>query len=65
MFPSDIPTDCVRQHVAVEASVIDDQTGEEKKTNDFRFTWGTPERGFTRTVVPKTYEGMYGHFEDR
>lgn len=47
------------QHVAVEASVINDETGEEKKTNDFRFTWGagSSERSFTRTVVPKTYEG--------
>jgi len=51
-----IPTIPSSVHVAVEASVIDDQTGEEKKTNDFRFTWGSPERGFTTTVVPKTYE---------
>ncbi|PVG02136.1 Thioesterase/thiol ester dehydrase-isomerase [Serendipita vermifera] len=43
-------------HVAVVASVIDDKTGDEKTTNEFRFTWGSADSGFSRTVVPKTYE---------
>lgn len=51
-----IPTASSSVHVIVEASVINDQTGEEKKTNEFRFTWGSPTRGFNRTVVPKTYK---------
>ncbi|KAG8848843.1 hypothetical protein FRB91_010438 [Serendipita sp. 411] len=51
-----IPTGTSSVHVAVEASVIDQETGEERVTNDFRFTWGTPEHKFGRIVVPKTYE---------
>lgn len=43
----------------MNASVVDDQTGEEKKTNEFRFTWGSPNRAFGRTVVPITYEGEF------
>ena len=49
-----------RQHVWVHADVVDLATGTEQRTNDFRFTWcredGPP---LKRTVVPKTYGGMY------
>ncbi|KAG8835529.1 hypothetical protein FRC17_002758 [Serendipita sp. 399] len=51
-----IPTGTSSVHVAVEASVIDQESGEERVTNEFRFTWGTPERNFSRIAVPKTYE---------
>lgn len=43
-------------HVVVSASVIDDQTGDERVTNEFKFTWGSPDRSFSRTVIPRTYE---------
>ncbi|KAI0063018.1 Thioesterase/thiol ester dehydrase-isomerase [Artomyces pyxidatus] len=45
-------------HVRVKANVVDVETGAERMTNDFRFTWCS-DIPITRKVVPKTYrEGM-------
>ncbi|KAF7307702.1 hypothetical protein MKEN_01130200 [Mycena kentingensis (nom. inval.)] len=47
-------------HVGVTANVVDVQTGEERTTNEFRFTWCRDEEPALvpqRKVVPRTYKG--------
>ncbi|KAJ7468589.1 Thioesterase/thiol ester dehydrase-isomerase [Mycena latifolia] len=44
-------------HVAVTANVVDVETGSERTTNEFRFTWCRDDSPATsRKVVPKTYK---------
>ncbi|KAJ7145860.1 HotDog domain-containing protein [Mycena epipterygia] len=46
-------------HVAVTANVVDVETGNERTTNEFRFTWCRDESESSvprRRVVPKTYK---------
>ncbi|KAJ7058107.1 Thioesterase/thiol ester dehydrase-isomerase [Mycena amicta] len=46
-------------HVGVTANVVDVETGEERTTNEFRFTWCRDEEAdkvSKRKVVPKTYK---------
>ncbi|KAJ7777578.1 Thioesterase/thiol ester dehydrase-isomerase [Mycena maculata] len=47
-------------HVAVTANVVDVETGNERTTNEFRFTWCRDDESAasvaTRKVVPKTYK---------
>jgi acyl-coenzyme A thioesterase 9 len=47
--------------VAVTANVVDVQTGSERTTNEFRFTWCRDDNAASispkRQVVPKTYKG--------
>ncbi|CAK5271779.1 unnamed protein product [Mycena citricolor] len=47
-------------HVAVTANVVDVETGQERTTNEFRFTWCRDDErasiGAARIVVPKTYK---------
>ncbi|EKM77042.1 hypothetical protein AGABI1DRAFT_122296 [Agaricus bisporus var. burnettii JB137-S8] len=46
-------------HVGVKANVVDVETGSERTTNDFRFTWAQEHgKGSTvpRKVVPRTYQ---------
>jgi hypothetical protein len=47
-----------RQHVGVQADVVDVKTGAAQTTNDFRFTWVRPDgEPLARKVVPRTYRG--------
>ncbi|KAJ7656679.1 Thioesterase/thiol ester dehydrase-isomerase [Mycena rosella] len=44
-------------HVAVTANVVDVETGNERTTNEFRFTWCRDDNPIaSRKVVPKTYK---------
>ncbi|KAJ6554055.1 Thioesterase/thiol ester dehydrase-isomerase [Mycena vulgaris] len=51
--------DLLGRHVAVTANVVDVETGNERTTNEFRFTWCRDDDSaltVSRKVVPKTYK---------
>lgn len=46
------------QNVCVQANVLNVETGEEEKTNEFHFTWGVEgSKPLQKSVVPVTYTG--------
>ncbi|EJU01817.1 Thioesterase/thiol ester dehydrase-isomerase [Dacryopinax primogenitus] len=51
-------------HIGVRANVLDVNTGEEKTTNEFWFTWDANGLG-TKGVVPRTYEEAMTWLESR
>ena len=50
--------------VAVRANVVDIETGQKKTTNNFQFTYYSPD-GNLRKVIPQTYEESMEYLEGR